>query len=64
MNMPQQELLKTTGDALSVTTVVSTLMGWLPAFAALATIVWTCIRIYETKTVQDWLKKRKEKKDK
>jgi len=53
---------KTVGDILSVSTVVSTLMGWLPAIAALATIIWTCIRIYETKTVQDWLKKRKKDK--
>jgi len=56
------ENAKTVGDVLSVSTVVSTLMGWLPAFAALVTIVWTCIRIYETKTVQDWLKKRKKDK--
>jgi len=66
MNIQQHvftEQTKTVGDALSVATVASTLMGWLPAFAALATIIWTCIRIYETKTVQDWLKKRKAKKD-
>jgi hypothetical protein len=37
-------------------------MNWLPAAAALWTIVWTSIRIYETKTVQDWLKARKNAK--
>jgi len=27
----------------------------LPAIAAIFTIVWTAIRIYETKTVQGWI---------
>lgn len=44
-------------DALSVGTMLATLAGWLPAMAALASLVWTCIRIFETKTVQAWLKK-------
>ena len=46
-------------DWASVATVMGTLMSWLPAIAALFTIVWTAIRIYETKTVQGWLKKGK-----
>jgi hypothetical protein len=46
-------------DGVSVATVMGTLMSWLPAIAALFTIVWTAIRIYETKTVQSWLKKGK-----
>jgi hypothetical protein len=45
-------------DAVSVVTVVGTLAGLLPAIAALFTIVWTSIRIYESKTVQDLLKRR------
>lgn len=43
---------KQVGDALSVVTVVGTLMQYLPAIAALLTIVWTLIRIWETDTVQ------------
>ncbi len=39
-------------DAVSVVTVVGTLGNVLPPIAALLTIVWTSIRIYETKTVQ------------
>lgn len=39
-------------DALSVVTVVGTLVQMLPSIAALFTIVWTGIRIYETDTVQ------------
>ncbi len=46
-------------DGVSVVTVMGTLMSWLPAIAALFTIIWTVIRIYETKTVQAWLKRGK-----
>jgi len=42
-------------DFASVVTVLGTLADMLPAIAALFTIVWTAIRIYETKTVQGWL---------
>lgn len=53
--MSAQEQLKAVGDVLSVGTVVATLAAWLPPLAALFTIVWTAIRIYETKTVQKFL---------
>ena len=42
-------------DALSVATVLGTLVDMLPSIAALFTIVWTGIRIYETDTVQKLL---------
>jgi hypothetical protein len=51
------ETVKHIADGLSVVTVVGTLAGILPAVAALFTIVWTGIRIYETETVQKWIKK-------
>ena len=44
-------------DLASVATVLGTLADMLPSIAALFTIVWTSIRIYETKTVQGWLGK-------
>lgn len=55
MDEPTKHLI----DGVSVATVMGTLMSWLPSIAALFTIVWTAIRIYETKTVQGWLKKGK-----
>jgi len=58
-----QDTVKHFGDALSIGTVVGTIAGYLPAIAALVTIIWTGIRIWETKTVQSWLKRRREKKD-
>jgi len=48
---------KTMIDAASVFTVVGTLMDVLPAVAAIFTIIWTSIRIYETDTVQKFLGK-------
>lgn len=52
------EQAKHVGDAGALITTVATVAGWLPAIAALVSIVWTGIRIYESKTVQDWLKRR------
>jgi hypothetical protein len=46
-------------DGLSVTTVVGALVGVLPSIAALFTIVWTALRIYESDTVQKLLGKKK-----
>jgi len=51
------ESVKITGDIISVATVLGTLAQILPSIAALLTIIWTCFRIYETKTVQGWLGK-------
>lgn len=44
-------------DAFSVATVVGTLANVLPSAAALFSIVWTLLRIYESRTVQGWLRK-------
>ena len=45
-------------DALSILTVLGTLVEILPAIAALLSIVWSLLRIYESKTVQKWLGKK------
>jgi hypothetical protein len=45
-------------DALSILTVLGTLVEILPAVAALLSIVWSLLRIYESKTVQRWLGKK------
>jgi len=51
------ESTKTLVDGLSVVTVVGTIGELLPPMAALFTVIWTAIRIYETKTVQRLLGK-------
>ena len=49
---------KTLIDGLSMVTVIGTLGEVLPPLAALFTVIWTVIRIYETKTVQRILKRK------
>ena len=53
------EGLKPAGDIISFGVAFATLVSWLPSIAALLTIVWTLIRIYETETVQAMLGKAK-----
>jgi hypothetical protein len=53
------ETVKYVIDGVSFLTVVGTLAEALPAVAAIFTIVWTAIRIWETKTVQRWLGNKK-----
>jgi hypothetical protein len=57
MNNMATESTKQVVDAVSVFTVVGTLGEVLPPMAALFTLVWTAIRIYETQTVQRLLGK-------
>jgi len=54
------ETTKQAIDAVSVFTVVGTLSDLLPPMAALVTIIWTGIRIYETKTIQNIIHKKKD----
>ena len=44
-----------------VATVLGALAELLPPLAALATLIWSIIRIYETKTVQSIINKKKNK---
>ena len=57
MEQHKAELIKAAIDGVSIATVIGTLSQFLPPLAALFTIIWTLIRIYETKTVQGWFKK-------
>tara|TARA_R110002020_G_scaffold470602_1_gene696645 strand:- start:1369 stop:1581 length:213 start_codon:yes stop_codon:yes gene_type:complete len=45
-------------DTISVATAVGTVAALLPPLAALFTIIWTAIRIWETETVQRMLRKK------
>jgi len=57
------EGMKQVIDLVSVTTIFGTLMGALPSVAAAFSIVWSVLRIYETKTVQGFISRFKDKKD-
>jgi hypothetical protein len=45
-------------DWTSIGIALGTLIKILPSIAAALSIVWSIIRIYETKTVQSWLKRK------
>lgn len=64
MALQADEQIKTVGDAISILTVVGTLAELLPAVAAILTIIWTAIRIWETDTVQCIFNKKTVQKDK
>ena len=49
---------KTIIDAAAIYSALGALLDYLPVIAAAASLVWTLIRIYETRTVQGWLGNR------
>ena len=55
--MKDIETAKNIVDAASIGVVAGTLIQWLPAIAAVFSIIWMTIRIWETKTVRWWLRK-------
>lgn len=52
--------IKATIDGASLVVTLGAIAQWLPAVAAVFSIIWTVIRIYETKTVQRIIKRIKE----
>mgnify|MGYP003350850402 CR=1 len=61
MSLNIDEHTKFVIDVASITTVVGTLWGALPALAALFSLIWSLIRIYETKTFQGLMDRFKKK---
>lgn len=57
------EQVKAGLDAVSVVTVLGALAGILPAIAALFTIVWTALRIWESRTVQEWRSRKQQREE-
>jgi len=51
------EHTKSVIDWTSIGVAFGSLLQILPSIAAALSILWTIIRIYETKTVQSWIKK-------
>jgi len=63
MALQADEQVKAVGDAISILTVVGTLAELLPAIAAVLTIIWTAIRIWETDTMQRMFNRKANKKE-
>ena len=57
MNHESFDSIKAAGDIVAAGFTVAVLAALLPPIAALFTILWTGIRIYETETVQKIMRK-------
>lgn len=53
-----------TAHLISLGALFGYFVGVLPALAALGAVIWYGIAIYETRTVQDWLARRRQRKEK
>jgi len=51
-----------TAHLISLGAVVGFFIGLLPALAALGAVIWYVIAIYETRTVQDWRERRRNRR--
>lgn len=58
--MKSPEEVKVLADGMAISITVGSVMEWLPAVAAALSIMWTIIRIYETKTVQRLINRTEE----
>lgn len=61
--MVDEEAVKTVVDGVAVTGGIATIAGWLPDVAALLTIIWLGLRIWESRTIQAIFKKGEEDGD-
>lgn len=52
------------GDAISALAVLTSLAGFMPPIAALFAMAWYGVQIYESKTVQALLTKRRASREK
>jgi hypothetical protein len=53
------QAMQIAGNLVSAGAILGTFLGYLPAIAALGAIVWYCIQVYESRTVQRWLRLRR-----
>ncbi len=53
--MDNHETAKHVIDGAAASITVATFFGWLPTVAAVLTIIWTAIRIWESDTVQKFI---------
>ena len=57
----KDELINRAGDAAATGIAVGSVLGWLPALAAVVSIVWFSIQIWESKTIQSFVQRWRER---
>lgn len=50
--MQVNSVAKVTTDAVAAGSILGSILGYLPAIAAIAAIIWYAVQIWESKTVQ------------
>jgi len=50
------------GNVISASAILTTLLGLVPAIAAIVALLWYLVQIYESNTIQTWLKNRRLRK--
>lgn len=50
------------GNGTAAAAIVGTLLGWAPAIAAIIAGGWYLLQMYESKTVQTWVRDRRIRK--
>jgi hypothetical protein len=58
----QFDLSHWVGHLVSAGAIVGAIVGYLPAVAALVAVVWYLVQLYESHTVQHYLRGRRERK--
>ena len=53
-NIPEE--IKHLVDGASILAAIGAFMAWLPSISCILSIIWMGLRIYETDTVQGWLR--------
>lgn len=59
----KMEHIKTTADVASGGTILASLLGYLPEISAAFALVYTIIRIYETRTISNLVKRIRSRKN-
>ena len=57
--MEHHNISQWVGSAISAAAILSSMLGWAPAFGALVAAIWYLIKIYESATVQRWMHTRR-----
>lgn len=50
------------GHTLSSAAIVGTIFGLFPPIAAVAAFIWYMVQLWESKTVQRWVRQRRQRK--
>ena len=62
MSSHQQVVITAAADVVSAGAILATFLGFLPPLAALAAIIWYAVQLWESKTVQKFVRLHKHKR--